>query len=256
MNAKMNANANVNWPCETDKLPDANFMFVTRTPKGNTEFEEFEGDLREDFKRYIEAKITLGRPISDLDAAEIMQMASDFRREKQEEFTPTLQSVQNPRRTANAGQVSLTPLQTKIKAVENIYNMVDKLLVARDMDPEGTGKTLMASVITSLTKLRMSPIEEDVVQYMRIMSHIHFVDEDLHTELNGELSTTGWGKIQNVNSPTGKDHIGETKVPLDNNDNNANNASSQVGSTWTRSSSESGSQQNFGSLPPTPRNNK
>jgi hypothetical protein len=107
-------------------------------------------------------------------------------------------------------------------------------------------ENLRASVIASLTKLRTSSVEEDVGQYMHIMSHIHFVDADLHTKLNAELSKTGWRAIPVVNEPPSD----ETKVPEEEEvnhltvqvPNNANNAGSQagtLGTPWTSSSRDS-----------------
>lgn len=64
--------------------------------------------------------------------------------------------------------------------VEEIYNKIDQLLVARDMDNKAKIATLMSDVIGMLNKLR----NDDIGQTMRIMSHIQFVDKELHDEIN------------------------------------------------------------------------
>jgi hypothetical protein len=64
--------------------------------------------------------------------------------------------------------------------VEEIYNKIDQLLVARDMNNKVKIDALMSDVMAMLNQLH----NDDIVQAMRIMSHIQFVDKELHDEIS------------------------------------------------------------------------
>jgi len=172
---------------------------------------EAKGVLNQGFQDYLttEAKVT---DIGGLSVEELTEHAKNYRKKYLPPVGPEVPPVQSlPRPSLQSISVS-PPVQSlprpspllipgvnaanaRLQYVEKIYNALDELIAARDIATQGNAtqgnaaqskfQTKLTKVANMLNSLRNPPYNEDnIMQSIRIMSHVHFMDSELFNELN------------------------------------------------------------------------
>lgn len=136
----------------------------------------------------------------------------------------------------------ISPIDTVyVSDIDKIYNTIDKLIAAIDSKNDEEVTNIKKHVLEMLNQLRADPNNEyNIMQSMRIMYHIHFIDVELYTFLRSGLIS-----IPEI------DHKEPycDKVSLDEEDTNA----ASVCSFMTRSSFSGMQTNSLNSFPLSPR---